>query len=435
MKKLLFLLLFPWLAQAQSETHNFITYDTTYNVGYANLSYIFHISRPANGDTTTRAAFIFMAGDGQVGTNIASSLAFGPHYWMSNGWDGGVQLGNGKHYPIIITVQPNGPWPQTYELINMLRVILNTYHIKRNSVHLTGFSMGGMAWTAMICHQNSPGGEDGMKLITSICALEGVSNQVSAAQQAYELGNPTSWVSFGHWAKKYGGKFFGLEGTGDYRGLWQVQHPMNDSAAGSAYTQFENIGGGAHCCWNSMYDPSVTDWTSSNANIQQNTYYPGTLGTYYKGENIFTWMLRQGDTSLVGSALPPPPPPLHARINIDSSIINSPNSIVHVNTDSSTGAVASVQWLQRSGPTIAIFTPVAGSTFYISGLFPGSYTFEVVLNDSAGNVDSTFVSVAVKPIYIPPCPVCPAPRTVTGITVVFINGIATLKFTYSDGNP
>lgn len=408
MKKLFCLLLsFASLAGfGQSESHNFITYDTTYNVGYANLSYILHISRPANGDTASRPALIFMAGVGQVGTNIASSLASGPHYFMSTGWDGGIQLGNGKHYPIIITVQPNFAWPQTNELVNLLKYILNTYHIKRNSVHLTGFSMGSMAWTALICHQNSPGGEDGMKLVSSICALEGVSNQISAGQQPYQLGGKTSWTSFGQWAKKYGGKFFGLEGTADYRGLWQVQRSMNDSAAGSAYTQFQNIGGGIHCCWNSMYDPAVIDWTATNANIQPNTNYPGTLGTYFKGENIFQWMLRQGDTTLVAASKPNQPPVAVATAQTITLPVNSVTLDCNGSYDPD-GGIASCSWSLITGPT----HPTWGGPI-VSDLVAGVYAFRLTVTDNQGATSTAITTVTVNP----------APKTISKITITYSDG-------------
>ncbi|MBN8676552.1 MAG: hypothetical protein J0L56_20685, partial [Chitinophagales bacterium] len=166
--------------QAQTETHDFITYDTTFNVGYAGLQYRFRISRPANmftpghPDTASRPAIITMPGLGEVGTNPANLQKYGPHYWMNNGWDGSVQLGNGTHYPIIITVMPSAAYPRGPELTLMMNHLLNTYRIKRNSVHVAGLSMGGFSWTLMLCHQATPGDETGMKLITSVVALQGV---------------------------------------------------------------------------------------------------------------------------------------------------------------------------------------------------------------------------------------------------------------------
>src|ERR1700742_2242420 len=92
-----------------SETHNFVTYDTTYNGVFG--SWQIRITRPANmftsgnPDTASRPAIITQNGIGECGnTNPTNMTTYGPHYWLMNGWDGSVVLGNGIHYPILITV-------------------------------------------------------------------------------------------------------------------------------------------------------------------------------------------------------------------------------------------------------------------------------------------------------------------------------------------
>lgn len=135
-----------------------------------------------------------------------------------------------------------------------------------------------------------------------------------------------------------------------------------------------------------------------------------------------------------------------AVIQIDSTTITGPNSLVHVNAGKSLN-MAYYQWLQTAGPSRAIFTSDTGRSMVISGLFPGTYTFQLFINDSLANTDSAFVSVTVKPVLCPicptcpppvvcpVCPICPAPRSATGMTGAFVNGVWTLKFTYTDGNP
>src|ERR1017187_10827676 len=99
--------IFPFNAiYSQSETHNFITYDTIYNGNYG-ITWGIRISRPANmftvgnPDTASRPAIVTMPGQGQMGSvNPGYLVVFGPHYWLLNGWDGSVVLGNGTHYPI-----------------------------------------------------------------------------------------------------------------------------------------------------------------------------------------------------------------------------------------------------------------------------------------------------------------------------------------------
>ena len=72
------------------------------------------ITRQANGDNTPRPAIFSMPGAGETGTSLSNLTLYGPHYWLANGWDGGVQLGNGKHYPILVTIeqpaQNTRPW-------------------------------------------------------------------------------------------------------------------------------------------------------------------------------------------------------------------------------------------------------------------------------------------------------------------------------------
>jgi len=409
---LLFLFLFAITrSQAQtssaSESHNFVTYDTTFNLGYGNLSYILRITRPANmftansPDTASRPAIIHMAGSAQTGTDASLNSAYGPHYLLANGWDGGIPLSNGRHYPIIISVQANIAWPQTNELYAVLSYILKTYHIKKNSVHLCGMDMGASAWSALICHQASAGAESGMKLVTSLVALQGQSNSVSVAVQPYELGGTTSYASFGHWAKKYNGKYFGLEGAGDNgRYLWKVQQPMNDSAAGSAYFAYENYGGGGHCCWNSMYDTAVTDWQSvapiTNANVVINTYYPNSMGTYKKGSNIFQWMLRQGDTSLVAASI--------TTTTAPTVTVSSAASItLPVNTMQLTGKVtpatgttiAQYAWTQVSGPASSIASPSSTSTS-VKCPTVGTYSYKLTATSNTGATASSTLSFKVN---------------------------------------
>ena len=131
--------LFLWgsgRAYSQSESHNFITYDTTFTNSAGDI-WNARITRPSglfgNGpDTASRPLIIMMPGVGQMGSSDPSLLEqYGPHYWMDNGWDGGVQLGNGMHYPIIISVNHvSNIYPSPGEYYIVLTYILQHYHIK-----------------------------------------------------------------------------------------------------------------------------------------------------------------------------------------------------------------------------------------------------------------------------------------------------------------
>lgn len=313
---ILFLLSFitclPFNISAQSESHDFVTYDTTYSSPGGAWNY--RISRPGkmfvsgHPDAVPRAAIIFMVGVKEA-CNCPASLGYnGPHALYPGLWDGGVQLGNGKHYPILISVQPHYPWPSSRSIGSLLAYLLNTYHINRNAVHITGLSMGAMSWSLMLSAEQSPGDHTYMKMVTSITLLQGQNNANGAP--AYQLGGDIPVADpFGTWARDYKGKAFVLTGTTDYSGPhgFLVSEPMNAAVPGSAYFAWENINGGQHCCWNQMYDPAHTDWTSVGSlgpGIAAGGWEPhsNTMGTYHTGDNIFKWMLKQGDTTLAGAA-------------------------------------------------------------------------------------------------------------------------------------
>lgn len=139
MKKLftVLLLLFSLIGFSQSETHVFTTYDTLVNT-FQGGAWNLRITRPSNmftagnADTASRPAIIFMVGSGEI-SNPSYMGLYGPHYWLANGWDGGVQLTNGTHYPIIITCQPYTTSSSSYSAGGILLHILSYYHIKSNT--------------------------------------------------------------------------------------------------------------------------------------------------------------------------------------------------------------------------------------------------------------------------------------------------------------
>jgi hypothetical protein len=403
-------LLAGFLASAQSETHDFITYDTAFKTGSGSgaITWTMRISRPRHmftpnhPDNAPRPVLLTMPGMGETGTNPANLAKFGPHYYMANGWDGSVVLANGKHYPILITVIPSYVNPRAPVIAPLVEHLLNTYRIKRNSVHTAGLSMGGGTWTSLIAYQKSPNDETGMKLITSIVALQGGTNATYAPFNAWA--HP-GFQAFAVWAQKYKGKFFSLEGIGDTRKLWQISEAMNATVPGSAYFAFENIGGGGHCCWNSMYNPAVTDWTSTNPNIVHNSQHPNTPGTYKKGSNIFQWMLRQGDTSLVGGGVVVPPNVLPTvDAGAAKTIVLPINTIqLSATANDADGTIVSRVWTKTAGPAQFAISNTTVLNPVLTNLAVGTYTFRLTVTDNSGGsaFDNVNITINSEVVIIP----------------------------------
>lgn len=391
--------------RAQSESNNMITYDTIYREP-SGARWAVRITRPANmftpnhPDTASRPAIIMMPGIGEAvdDTNQqkANARKFGPHYWLATGqWDGSVELGNGKHYPILITVVPSYINPRGPAFYGLISHLLNTYHIKRNAVHGTGLSMGAFTWTKSMVYEASAGAETFMKLVTSITALQGASNETFAPYNAWTRG----WDAFGHWAKKYNGKFFGLEGTNDSRQVWRISQNMNEHVPGSAYFAFENIGGGAHCCWNDMYSPFRTNWTSVGTlgpNIAVHSGIPNTMGTYKAPANVYQWMLRQGDTTLVGQDAPAPPPPPTVSAGASQTLQLPISLFTLTGTAKANGGntIQSTTWSKVSGPAATISLP-GNLVTTVVGIGVGTYVFKLTAKDNQGQTSEATTTVDV----------------------------------------
>lgn len=421
---------------AQAESHNFITYDTTISIftppwGPTN-TWLVRISRPANmftagnADTASRPAIITMPGEGQQGNSDTSNLTvYGPHYWLNNGWDGSVVLGNGKHYPILITIcYVNEVYTNVPDVYNVVDTLLTHYHIKRDAVHFAGLSEGAFTWGSLVAYETTPGAQTGMKIMTSLVALEGTPNP-SLVNPNNTLGADTPLYKT--WATQYHGKYFYLEGSGgdNFRNGWQYSTAMNDAVPGSAYFSYESDGGGAHCCWNDMYNPAVTNWTcvgtlgTYNAPSQAGT---NTMGDYKAPSSIFQWMLRQGDTTLVGSGTTttPVPPTVSAGSTQSVTLPVSTVTLKGTAVANAGATISSTLWTQNSGPnTATIASPSALSTS-VTGLVAGTYTFQLKAtdnnNESTTSVDTVHVLAIAPAVTMGADPTIVLPQDSTTLT-------------------
>jgi hypothetical protein len=433
-------------AYSQAETHNFITYDTVISIipcTYCTADkWNVRISRPKNmftagdPDTASRPAIFSMPGQGEHGVDDPSKLVvYGPHYWLNNGWDGGVQESNGRHYPILITsCYTNNKYPTAISYYNLLTLLLKTYHIKRNSVHLCGLSQGAFTSGALIEFEQTAGDETGMKLVTTLTCFEGTPDPLPSPYSTWNRGA----TAYKIWAAKYGGRYFYLEGSGadNFRDGWQIAGPMNDSVPNSAYFSYEGLGGGAHCCWNSMYDPNATNWTCAPATALGPNNAPSQAGTNQMGDykapsSVFQWMLQHGDTSLVLATPPVPGAPV-ANAGSNQTIALPTSAATLTGSGSETnGTIASYAWSQTGGPSTATITTPNAAQTTVTGLVEGTYTFQLTVTDALGVTATASVQVTVNAAPVPGAPVANAG---SNQTIALPTSTATLTGSGSETN-
>ncbi|MEI9942618.1 MAG: PKD domain-containing protein [Chitinophagaceae bacterium] len=441
---------------AQSETHDFITYDTTVSLE-GNFRWNLRITRPRNmftanhPDTASRPGIVFMTGMGEANGNFGVLAMYGPHYWLGGGWSGGIQLGNGMHYPIIISVQSYTTNITTRAAGNLLIHIMNTYHIKRNSLHCTGLSQGALTWQRLLNAQRTYGDRTYMKMIKSVSALSGQGNPYgdSLSGSGWVLGGDVTvapdWQACAIWVNEYGGKYFALEGISDnvQAYLWMGTQAMNNARPGSAYFSYYPSG---HCCWNTMYDPGMTNWNcvAPLGPFITTGYAPNTMGTYKNGDNLFRWMLRQGDTTLVGSSSQPPPPAANQAPVANAGTaqtITLPTSTVTLSgsgTDPD-GTINAYAWTQISGTAATIASPATASTNITGLTTAGTRVFRLTVTDNQGASGSSDVTIIVNPAPAQtgslPYINTNNPQTISGTTASLAStaagngGIASLKWT------
>ena len=230
-------------------------------------------------------AIVFFVGLGEVGTDSSLVARYGPHAYIRAGWDGGVVLGNGTHYPIIISIQPAAWYSRPYFVKPKIDALLSRYRIKRNSLHMTGLSMGGWECTQFVAYQPTAGDLTYGHMVRSVVDIEGVK-----PDDQYDA-TPPYPSKFGPYVA-IGGKFWGFEQCQDGRDIGSIVNNMDSAVAGSAALQPTCYGTGAHGYWENEY--------GSDTNAPR-TYVNGGVT-----QTIYQWMLRQGDTV---STLPTRTPP------------------------------------------------------------------------------------------------------------------------------
>lgn len=288
------------------ETHDFRTFDTTISAGYSSITWRLRISMPTNYftanhvDTASRPIIITIPGQGEMGTSYSTLDNWGPFYETGRGWDGSVVLGNGTHYPILVTAISSNTFMSGREAGDIVTRLKNWLHPKY--ITCAGLSQGAFAFSSMAMIDSCA------SKIKAFACFHGRSNEYTATNTPAE----SEW---GRMAKRYDIRFFGLEGNGadNFREVWRISNSINDSIAGNAYFSYTSVASGAHGGWDTIYSVYQTNWRSTTPLGTYNTASQGPnginrVGTYFNPSNIYQWLLRQGDTTLVGSGSPEPSP-------------------------------------------------------------------------------------------------------------------------------
>jgi hypothetical protein len=366
-----------------------VTYDTTFDGWNAVVT----MDKALTGNDSA-AGIVFFPGLGQEDTDSADIVVNGPHYLIRNGiWDGSVPLGNGVHHPFIISLQPPASGYPMEVVYPKIQAILSRYRIKRNSFYLTGLSMGGWYANQFVCYEPTPGDDTYGHLVRALVVLEGVEPSDSTGIYP-SLGYPRK---MGHWAAACGGRELWVEGSQDWRDMLAGAQNMCDSVPNTATYFMVTYGGGAHCCWNTEYEPSTTWTMPSNSNISQIWGTPQPM-------NVWQWLLRQGDTTMPTYVTPPPgPPEVNAGV---AQTIQLPVSSLTL-TGSASGVagatISSVDWTEVSGPVTASFSAAANLTTTVSGMTTaGTYIFQLKATDNNGLSDSATVTITVDAANVPP---------------------------------
>lgn len=355
--------------------------------------------------TPTEAIF-YMPGAGQVGggTLADSNLTkqFGPEFWLLNGWNGQVLLGNGIHNPTLVTIIQSSAISAGFTRPSNIKAVLDgliasRFHafMKDSAWHASGFSAGGWVYNIFNVDILSAGNTSCYKYFKSMVDIEGVEpTDLIDATAPF----PTSFVNRVNSSRFH---FLGFEQINDTRNVWKIRDAINEAQPGTAWMIWSDFGGGGHSNFNDFMNPASNNWTATNANLVvsasgQNSNFIAT------GQNIFQWMLRQGDTTLTAVNTPPT-----ASAGSPQQIQLPANSVTLTGIASGTNGatIVSTVWSFYKMSNGTIINPSGGTitspnslTTTITGLTTwGNNVVQFVATDNHGLKDTSYVPINVIP--------------------------------------
>lgn len=367
MRKILSILFFlPLFGKAQS-----LDYDTTFADG-AGYNWKASVHLPADYYTSNKyyKLIMFIPGTGEIGGGYPALDTYGPLAYIDGGWNGGVTLGNGTHYPILIALEPWTDYATTgSRTATVVNAIVNRYRVQPGCVYATGLSAGGYAWKVMVTYDSpdtSPpyGPFSNADKIAALFDLQGVVPDINA-----------DWYNrvrnFAN--NQYAGQYFGIWDNLDAeRGIARFKDSMNAAVPGSGRVIVTNNGHTA-TAWNAAY--------GSSAGAAPVNYTIDGIS-----QTIYQWLLRQGDTTFMTSASP-----IIGDAGTDFAIIYDQGGAARSFTLTGSQVRATVpvySWAALAGnpSAVSITSPSSASTTVTGANVPGYYGFELTVTEN-GNAE------------------------------------------------
>ena len=371
MRKTLFILLFlPLFATAQS-----LDYDTTFADG-AGYNWKASVHLPSDYYTSNKQykLIMFIPGTGEIGGGYAALDTYGPLAYIDGGWNGGVTLGNGTHYPILIALEPWTDYATTgSRTAAVVAAITSRYRIQPGCISATGMSAGGYAFKVMVTSEAPDvtvpyGPFNGADKIAALADIQGVIPDINADWYARVK-------NFAH--NQYSGQYFGIWDTGDAeRGIGRFKDSMNAAVSGSGRIVITSVGHTA-TAWNNAYG-------SSGGAAPINYTIDGVSQTVYQ------WLLRQADTTFTTEGTGS----IAANAGIDSAYIYSQSGTAipfNLYGSQSGGTSPTYSWVALSGnPSATTITSPSSATTGVTGAnVPGFYGYELTVTEGGVNDKDT----------------------------------------------
>lgn len=375
MKKLLTILLIMVSFAGNSQT----TVDTTID-GY-NAS----IWRPAryyesggNVDSTI-SCIVFSYGAGETGASYATMKSIGGPlaYIFTGGFNGKVVMPSGDTLtPIVIGLRIPTAFPTSGQPLAKLDVIRAAFKIKKENLHVGGFSAGGYAYKIMATEDNYDATEP-----YGPFTYAGAFKSIVDVQGVLPDDNADWYIKVKNFARNGingGGRYFGIWGTADGdRQIPRFKDSMNAAVANSGIVHTTSDG---HS-WNAVHKV----WGNPNGTAPQTWNMNGRTLTAWQ------WVLLQSKDTVQSSADENLPPSVSVRSDTTMLFITDQITLTGSASDVD-GSVTSHTWTKVSGPSCTITSP-SNYTTTVTGMTRGTYVFRLTATDDDDSTAYSQVNV------------------------------------------